>query len=107
MGGQNRLLNALQTGLRIPLRGGLGTPADGDAGFATTAPGVSVVNHADLTRDPDIFGSQDLTLVTYAILAAIIVLTAANASPAKFASAGSDFKIAAVPIVRCLISGVV
>ena len=70
-------------------------------------PGLSVVDQADLTGGLDIFGSQDLTLVTYTILAVIVILTAANALAPKFASGGSNLKIAPFLSVMCLISGVV
>ena len=70
-------------------------------------PGMSVASRADLTGGLNIFGGQDLTLVTYTILVVIIILTAANALAPKFASGGSNLKIAAFLSVMCLTSGVV
>ena len=61
----------------------------------------------DLGTGGDIFGSQDLTLVTYTILLVIIILTVANTLAPKFAAGGSNLKIASFMSVMFLISGIV
>ena len=70
-------------------------------------PGTPLPPQGGLGAAGDIFGSQDLTLVTYTILSVIIILTVANALAPKFAAGGSHLKIASFMSVMMLISGVV
>ena len=61
----------------------------------------------NIAAGSEIFGSQDLTLVTYTILLVIVILTVANTLAPKFAAGGSHLKIASFMSVMLLISGVV
>ena len=48
----------------------------------------------DLSAGLDIFGTQDMTLISYMIVFVVIVLTVANALAPKFAAGGSNLKFA-------------
>ena len=73
----------------------------------TIPPGLPLPQRGDLGGAGDIFGSQDLTLVTYTILLVIVILTVANALAPKFAAGGGHVKIASFLSIMLLISGAV
>jgi len=66
---------------------------------------VQVGDPSGVTGSISIFQDQDLTGVTAIIIFVVIILTIANALAPKFASGGSDLKIASYLSIMCLISG--
>ena len=70
-------------------------------------PGVSLPQGGDLTVGLDIFGSQDMALVSYMIVLVIIILTVANSMAPKFAAGGSNLKFASFLSIMCVTSGIV
>ena len=73
----------------------------------TIPPGVSLPSGGELAVGLDIFGAQDMTLVSYMIIFVIVVLTIANSLAPKFAAGGSNLKIASFLGIMCVVSGVV
>lgn len=71
-------------------------------------PGISVPTGSDLAAGGlDIFGAQDMTLTTYAVIMVIVVLTVANSLAPKFADGGSNLKIASYLSIMCIVSGII
>ena len=70
-------------------------------------PGIYLPKQGDLGSGADIFGAQDVSLITYTILMVIIILTVANTLAPKFAAGGSHLKVASFLSVMLLISGIV
>ncbi len=70
-------------------------------------PGVSIPEGGNLAGGLDIFGSQDMTITSYAIIMVIIVLTVANALAPKVTAGGSNLKIGLNIGIMCVISGII
>ena len=66
---------------------------------------ATVPDASSLTGSIGIFQDQDLTSVTAIVILVVVVLTVANALAPKFASGGSNLKIAWYLSIMCLISG--
>lgn len=73
----------------------------------TIPPGMYLPKQGDLVSGSEIFGTQDVALITYTILLVIVILTVANALAPKFAAGGGHVKIASFLSVMLLISGAV
>jgi len=69
--------------------------------------GSAVSATAGVAGNISLFQAQDMGTTTAVILLVITILTIANALAPKFASGGSDLKIASYLSVMCLISGAV
>ena len=70
-------------------------------------PGVGLPTSGSLSGGVDIFGTQDMTLISQMIVVVIIILTVANALAPKFAAGGSNLKIASFLSISCLVSGAI
>ncbi len=70
-------------------------------------PGVSVPTARELGAGLDIFGTQDMALVSYMIILVIIILTVANSLAPKFAAGGSNLKIVSFLSMMCIVSGAI
>ena len=73
----------------------------------TSSAGVSVPDVGDLAGGLDIFGTQDTTLTSVVIITVITILTVANSVAPKFATGGSNLKIASYGSMMCIVSGVI
>jgi len=69
--------------------------------------GVAVPDPAGVAGSISIFEAQDMGAITAIILSVITILTIAKALAPKFASGGSNLKIASYLSLMCLISGAV
>ena len=56
-------------------------------------PGVSLPGPGELAGGLDLFGTQDMGLVTYMIVLVVGILTIANAIAPKAAAGGSNLKL--------------
>ena len=84
-----------------------GATSTGDV-LAGTSAGASVAAPSDassITGGISIFENQDMTSVTSIIIIVVAILTIANSLAPKFASGGSNLKIASYMSIMCLISG--
>ena len=95
----NAKLSSVTTGAAGPGQESF-TPSDSLA----IPPGMPLPQQGNLASGSEIFGSQDLTLVTYTILLVIIILTVANTLAPKFAAGGSHLKIASFMSVMLLLA---
>jgi flagellar protein FlaJ len=68
---------------------------------------ISIPKGGDLAGGLDIFGTQDMTITSYAIIMVIIILTVANSLAPKFTAGGSNLMIASYLGIMCVISGIV
>lgn len=69
--------------------------------------GLSISTGAELSAGLGLFTAQNLTVISIVILIFISVLTLANGLAPKFASGGSNFKIAFFLSLMCLLSGLI
>jgi flagellar protein FlaJ len=84
-----------------------GATSTGDV-LAGTSAGASVAAPSDassITGGISIFENQDMTSVTSIVIIVVVILTIANSLAPKFASGGSNLKIASYMSIMCLISG--
>ena len=81
----------------------LEVPDDLDIPSGLSLPGGG----GDLSAGLDIFGTQDMTLISYMIVFVVIVLTVANALAPKFAAGGRHLKLASFLAIMCITSGLV
>ena len=73
----------------------------------STPPGLALTGGQNLSPDQFLLGSGDLGPANLLIIGVVLALTVANSLAPKFASGGSNLKIAFHLSVSCLISGVV
>ena len=73
----------------------------------TVPPGVAIPAAGELSGGLDLFGNQDMTLVTQTIVLVIVILTVANSLAPKFAAGGSNLKIVSFLGIMSIVSGVV
>ena len=85
----NAKLTEASSGLQNQSKGDIVVPEN-----LTVPPGVSIPSQGDLGAGLDIFGSQDMGLISAMIVLVIVILTVANSLAPKFAAGGSNLKIA-------------
>ncbi|MDA0263840.1 MAG: type II secretion system F family protein [Chloroflexi bacterium] len=89
-----------------------GLDGAGSADFAVPdglaiPPGVSLPAQGELAGGLDLFGNQDMGLVTLMIVVVVVILTIANSLAPKAAAGGSHLKIVSYFALMSLVSGFV
>ena len=75
------------------------------AGNTQYPPGMAIPSTDSIASGMEIFGAQDLSLVTYVILFVIVILTGANSLAPNFAAGGSNLKVVSYLSFMSIISG--
>lgn len=98
----NTKLGSASAGLGETGRGDFSVPE----GLAIP-PGVSLPAQGDLAGGLDLFGNQDMGLVTLMIVIVVLILTVANSIAPKAAAGGSNLKLVSYLGIMSLVSGFV
>jgi flagellar protein FlaJ len=98
----NTKLGSASAGLGDTGRGDFSVPE----GLAIP-PGVSLPAQGDLAGGLDLFGNQDMGLVTLMIVIVVLILTVANSIAPKAAAGGSKLKLVSYLGIMSLVSGFV
>ena len=98
----NTKLGSASAGLGDTGRGDFSVPE----GLAIP-PGVSLPAQGDLAGGLDLFGNQDMGLVTLMIVIVVLILTVANSIAPKAAAGGSNLKLVSYLGIMSLVSGFV
>ena len=96
----NSKLGSASAGLENSGRGAFAVPEG-----LTIPPGVSLPAQGDLAGGLDLFGNQDMGLMTLMIVTVVVILTVANSVAPKAAAGGSNLKLLSYFGLMSLVSG--
>ena len=98
----NSRLNLVSAELIEQARGTVGVP-----GGLDLPKGISIARGGELPGALDVFGGQDIGLISVIMIGVVFMLTFANSVAPKFATGGDNLKLVSFLSVMCVVTGIV